>query len=202
MNGTRRMLLAQAWPLPDEGQAAVDARLLGGCSDECHTATLKRRVIKGGVRVISMQCDTCGRSIGGPLKREHHPDQAQYPEWIEGASDRYWQAKHEEGRKAMEDRRGEIAAHASERRQQKDAFYSSGRWAWMREFVMKRSGGTCEACGARQAQAVHHTTYRHGLDAPLFTLRALCHPCHGRMHTLGDQWHDAALPYHYATDAE
>lgn len=184
--------------LGDEAREAINIRLRGGhwrCKND--TALLTRRVTRAGAVTVTMQCTTCGYSVGGPLKREHHQAYNDYPEWDEELASSFSEAE-------REDALNRLAALQEEREQllrarvaNKEEFYQSKAWRWMRARVMERAQFKCEACCHRDAETVHHTTYRYGLRAPLYTLRALCNPCHRRMHTQNDEWHDPDLPAHY-----
>lgn len=54
----------------------------------------------------------------------------------------------------------------------------SPEWQKRRAAVLKRAQGQCEGCGRRGATEVHHTTYAHVGNEPLFELRAVCDRCH------------------------
>jgi hypothetical protein len=184
-----------------EGREAIEVRTIGGhwgCDND--TAFLTRRLNRAGVLNIQLQCAQCGYAVGGPLRREHHRRCDAYPQWDEERRDSFLRAARARAAQALEDRRAAVNQKILERIAGKEEFYQSSAWRWMREQVMRRAGFKCEACTHRDAQTVHHTTYRYGLRAPLYTLRALCHVCHRRMHTLGDDWHDSELPAHYETE--
>lgn len=192
----RPMLLTDDWGLNGEAREAVDIRLRRGCMCGAGWADLTKRVNAAGARTVTLQCVECGTSVGGPLKREHHPQWSKYPDWDEGKRQSYWARWHAEDQQRLEARRIAYAAQLATKRAGAQDFYQSDTWRWMREKVMQRAARTCEACLSRPAQTVHHTTYKFGLKAPLYTLRALCHRCHERMHAYGDEWHDTELPAH------
>ena len=50
--------------------------------------------------------------------------------------------------------------------------------------VMLRDKNICQACLTRQATDVHHLTYKHIYNEPLFDLVAICRPCHEKLHEL------------------
>jgi hypothetical protein len=54
-------------------------------------------------------------------------------------------------------------------------------WKELRLLVLKRAGGTCEACLRRPEVLVHHVSYAMGRRPPAWMLRALCRQCHSRM---------------------
>lgn len=59
-----------------------------------------------------------------------------------------------------------------------NVYLASPAWRARRAKVMRRAGGTCEACLERPATEVHHLSYAHVFNEPCYELRALCNPCH------------------------
>lgn len=59
-----------------------------------------------------------------------------------------------------------------------NAYLESSKWKQKRASVLKRAGGRCEACGKNKATEVHHRTYDHLYNEPLFDLFAICRSCH------------------------
>lgn len=61
------------------------------------------------------------------------------------------------------------------------ARYASAEWRAKRQAVLRRDAGRCQAsfeiC-TRRATEVHHLTYRHWRNEPLFDLVAVCNSCH------------------------
>lgn len=62
-----------------------------------------------------------------------------------------------------------------------NSYLQSPEWGKKRKAVLARAKGRCEACGLRKATQVHHTTYAHVGNEPLFELRAVCEECHRRI---------------------
>lgn len=88
----------------------------------------------------------------------------------------------EEYRREYEARR---AAEDAERDRQNrewwkryNLYLQSPEWGARRRLVFKRAGNVCEACLSRPASQVHHTSYEHVCNEPLWELRAVCHECH------------------------
>lgn len=63
-----------------------------------------------------------------------------------------------------------------------DAYMASPAWKRKHTLVLDRAHGICEGCGLRRAVQVHHLTYRHLCAEYLWELRAVCLPCHDRIH--------------------
>lgn len=67
-------------------------------------------------------------------------------------------------------------------------YLKSGDWQARRLMVLKRDGYLCKACGQAPAVQAHHLTYKHGWDAPLFDLVAVCIPCHTHITALDREY--------------
>lgn len=67
--------------------------------------------------------------------------------------------------------------------------YQDPAWRHQRWKVLRRAGGVCESCLEREATEVHHVAYTQDKlgEEPAFNLRALCSPCHRRIHGGGQQ---------------
>lgn len=61
------------------------------------------------------------------------------------------------------------------------SYLNSEKWQKKRELVFKRDDHTCQACLESPAEEVHHLTYEHVGDEPLFDLQSVCSPCHRRI---------------------
>lgn len=59
-----------------------------------------------------------------------------------------------------------------------DGYLRSPKWREKHNLVLARENSLCEACRRRRATQVHHTTYAHVGNEPLFELRAICKECH------------------------
>lgn len=57
-------------------------------------------------------------------------------------------------------------------------YLKTPEWKKRRAKVLQRANHWCEACLEARATEVHHTTYKHLGNEPLFELRAVCHECH------------------------
>ena len=54
-------------------------------------------------------------------------------------------------------------------------------WKNRRDRVLQRDGYMCQACLNNPATQVHHLTYKHWGNEPLFELVAVCKPCHDKL---------------------
>jgi 5-methylcytosine-specific restriction endonuclease McrA len=85
-----------------------------------------------------------------------------------------WQLKAAEYQKEAEQRNREWW-------EQYTNYLQSPAWQERRAAVLRRAKNICEGCGQKQAVHVHHTTYRHVFNEPLFELVALCFDCHSNI---------------------
>jgi hypothetical protein len=57
-------------------------------------------------------------------------------------------------------------------------YLNSEKWKNKRILVLKRDKFICKACENRTATEVHHLTYKHLFNEPLFDLVSICNACH------------------------
>ena len=63
-------------------------------------------------------------------------------------------------------------------------YLRSPEWKERRVKVLRRDGYICQACIENPAQEVHHLSYDHWGNEPLFELVAVCKPCHEKITTM------------------
>lgn len=169
-------------------QARVASILSGncsgwGCNSRCGTFT--RRMINGAV-TVHIQCEGCGRSLSGPLKRADFAHWQDFPEWDQTISKAHEEVRKETHLDWLETQREvneQKAADAAQRRlDYRRWLLTSTEWRTLRDRVWRRAGGFCEACLGEKASDVHHVTYRLGRLPPAWELRAVCRTCHDRLH--------------------
>ena len=148
-----------------------------------HTIQVRRRVIRGGQVTWWEQCSVCGakfrqlKSSETPAGTRSNPvdydeeANAAYHSRINAAVQGYYEATKEH----------ELA----ERRRIYRDYLLSPEWAKRREKVLRRANGICEGCGEARATQVHHKTYDHIYNEPLFDLVAICKACHESIHQAG-----------------
>ena len=59
-----------------------------------------------------------------------------------------------------------------------EPYLNSDEWKSKRDLVLKRDSFLCQSCLTSKATQVHHTTYKHVFNEPLFELVSICKPCH------------------------
>jgi hypothetical protein len=57
-------------------------------------------------------------------------------------------------------------------------YLNSQKWKEKRTKVLERDGYLCQSCRINKATEVHHLTYAHKGNEPLFDLISVCHECH------------------------
>jgi hypothetical protein len=183
-------------PMPDMAIPAL-RRLEGTLAGECacggsHASLVRRQIAyeTGPARWSAcLQCLTCGRSIDGFYALKDHFKWQSYAEWNPVLRENWEADRLSKFTAAGEKERLAAVAALHARRGQYDTFLrSSPDWRALRMRIVRRSNGTCEACLAAPAVAVHHKTYAFGLLPPAGYLEAVCQKCHDRYHTEGDEW--------------
>lgn len=62
------------------------------------------------------------------------------------------------------------------------AYLRSEEWKAIRKSIWRRAGGTCERCGMRPMNHVHHLSYQSLYDEDLHDLEGYCELCHEYVH--------------------
>ncbi len=187
--------LSGEWPaMPAAMRERVQTLLADGCT--CGgTATLVRRLVAAHVNVY-LQCDACGRALGGAMSRREHPYWQGYAEWDAQRREDHLQRQTAEWDARYLERQAELAAKAKTAEQQSAEYAewlrTSPEWKALAGRVRQRANHTCEACLEQPGRYVHHLTYRLGVLPPAWELRAVCYGCHQRLHAdkhgLEDEW--------------
>lgn len=195
------MRLSHEWPMMvGEAKERIQSCLSSGCGGwlgfgkKCshETATIALRDIRGTKRV-ELQCDGCGRSLSGAIAKTMFSfGWKNLAPWNEQLC-RQREMEEEIERKRF---RTDLENAAYERDREREDYLrwcqTSPEWHALSAKVMWRSRGWCEACLEQKATTVHHLTYRYGKLPPAWELRAVCRPCHDRLHAdrlgLSDEW--------------
>jgi len=179
-------------------RAEIERRLASGCGCGSGAAQLTRRTNRGGAISVALQCLRCGSGIGGALRRDLVPAWEALPPWDEHLSTDYAGRRRAEAEAALAYRRDNMELLQRLARENREAYghwlRTSKDWAALRALVLRRAGGRCEACLTAPAAHVHHLTYSLGRLPPAWELRAVCAPCHGRLHSSADEWTGGTAP--------
>lgn len=149
---------------------------MGPCT---HPRTEKRRKAQpNGRYAVALQCLHCGVQVRRVAQKHLRPyEYALLPDWDEGLV-----ARHRESLRAARAEGREVG------RSEQKAFYhdylKSDRWKAKRKVRLATDGGLCQAkldrC-QRFATEVHHLTYDHVGNEPLWDLVSVCRNCHGQL---------------------
>ena len=157
-----------------------DISLRSGCAHNDEHYELRRHIIANGATVYKFECQICGRR--GNAIPKNDPIRASLtddlPYTDPGLQDRYWRQVDQE--RAMQQR-----LEADERRRDYDEYLASPEWRAKADLVLARDWYQCQAkldgC-TTTAEHVHHLTYDHLFNEPLFELVAVCRSCHHQLH--------------------
>jgi len=133
---------------------------------------VRARMLSNGTVVHMRQCLRCGGNRGCVKKTDGGVpafDEALRQRWLDRESAYYEQRQHEH-----ETRQGEFWRRY-------DEYLRGPVWGSKKARVLRRDGYMCQACQDRSATQVHHLTYAHVFDEPLFDLISVCEICHKRL---------------------
>lgn len=139
---------------------------------------VKQHEIAGGFQ-LRKQCMTCGCIQGQSLKKADYPNHQRFELTNKLRHDQYLDLRYKEGA----DRKAQYIAYFNKNREsaklrQYDNYLQSPEWANKRQLVLQRDNFICQCCLQPKATQVHHLTYTHLYNEPLFELVAICVPCH------------------------
>lgn len=98
-------------------------------------------------------------------------DKTKYDQWLSEQSEKY-------------QKRFNYYYQISQERKKKEWFdkhnkyLTSMEWTEKRDEVLRRDEYLCQACLKRKATQVHHVSYRHWQNEPLYELISVCESCH------------------------
>lgn len=147
---------------------------------ECERREVRHSIYSNGSTHYFLQCVRCGAYEA--IKKSHPlvMGLADTPPLLDKDLADEW-------RESQWDLRGELTRMATELARRKrnkewwekyNNYLNSPKWRRKRAKVLKRDNYLCQACLERDATEVHHTTYEFVFNEPLFTLVAVCTPCH------------------------
>lgn len=132
-----------------------------------------------GVKRAKMQCIKCGAGVGNSVPSAGVDEPWDYA--LEGEGTRSYQ----DAVTAWSERKASAQIHRhAEWMRVYGQYLKSEVWRSKRRMVLMRANNTCECCGVRKAEQVHHLkpypeVFGH---EPLWTLRAVCIRCHALIH--------------------
>jgi hypothetical protein len=158
--------------------------VLSGCYEsayacDCEDVQYRLRILSNGTKQYGKHCQRCGK--WSAVKKTVVPFDADVKEFDPSIRERF----HERARKIFEERR---EALESERREQQQKWWDdysdyllSAAWQSKRRRVLDRDCHICQACRRKKATEVHHLSYKHVFNEPLFELISVCHECHEKI---------------------
>ena len=140
-------------------------------------------IYKNGARHYGHQCERCGRWTESvkkaSLSLKEQKSSPEFDESIREQWDNWKKAKWETYQTQYHEYREKQSRAWWEAY---TAYLETAEWRDKRNRVLARDGYLCQACLRRKATQVHHLTYDHVLDEPLFDLVAVCSVCHKHLH--------------------
>lgn len=154
----------------------IERSLHSNCKHEDSDHELRRHVIASGFTHYKFECQICGRR-GHPISK-HDPIRTALttdPPYVNPEiAERYWIEVEKERAKVSDSRHDEYTK-----------YLDSPKWRAKRKLVIARDQHQCQAkldgC-TNAAEHVHHLTYDHLFNEPLFELVAVCRSCHNKIH--------------------
>ncbi len=158
------------------------------CGEHCETIELKccrtpyvqvkQHEISNGMQLRN-QCISCG-CIGGNSLKKASITGYQRLEFTDKVKHETFQT---ERYKEANDRIQAYRTYFIENRESAkfkkyDAYLKSDEWRAKRARVLNRDNHLCQCCLIHTATQVHHTTYAHLYNEPLFELESVCDRCH------------------------
>lgn len=147
---------------------------------------LRWRTLSNHARVLTYQCSVCGRALDS-VKKATIPaaEWDSIQEWDVALEQSYQDANSRAWEKYRINWRDRIAAEAADAEQAIRARYAaylqSPQWRYRRSLRLTLDNHQCQArlneCAGR-ANEVHHLTYAHIGNEPLFDLVSVCSSCH------------------------
>ncbi|SEQ08941.1 HNH endonuclease [Flavobacterium urocaniciphilum] len=135
--------------------------------------------MRGGGFQIRQQCNNCGHSFGLALKKsdfdlnkiklrdEHKAEQFHKMAAIEYAE---FKVKFDTFKNENYTFENQFPGY--------NEYLKSETWQFKRKSVLKRDNFICQSCLANKATQIHHLTYKHVFNEPLFDLISVCFRCH------------------------
>lgn len=146
---------------------------------ECeHRFRLCNRTLSNGTVQLGEQCEDCG-AYHAVKKCTVHPsllkEVAKYDATIREA---HYSDLQEKRRAEFDEQQRERDSQQAEWWENYKTYLMSPAWMSKRQRVLERDAYVCQACLRKRASQVHHKTYAHVFQEPLFDLISVCDICH------------------------
>ena len=138
------------------------------------------RVVSNGTKQYGKQCLVCGKM--NIVRRTLVPFDVELLPFDQQIRENYHERRRRFYERRWQQNQSEIEAQKEEERlrwwEKYNRYLETPAWKDKRRRVLERDGGLCQACRKRTATEVHHLTYKHAFNEPLFDLIAICGICH------------------------
>jgi len=138
------------------------------------------KILSNGARAIYNQCVLCGDK-GPMVKKDLVPvDVIESMSEVDEGIIKTHSEKINNYANALND-----ALKSLEKQDRKEKYYEyleSPEWKHKRLKVLNRDRHVCQCCLEKTATIVHHLTYAHIYNEPLFELVSVCAECHEKIH--------------------
>jgi 5-methylcytosine-specific restriction endonuclease McrA len=158
----------------------IKAKIRAAEACEHKTKTLRKKLNRAGIWQVMHQCDVCGKQIGQYVSyKAQNIDLTSLSEWnvalaALSADELKW--------KVSAAWKLEKKEQIEQKLKEYDAYIASKEWRIRADKALKRDNYLCQSCGTSKATEVHHLTYFHLYDEPLFDLVSVCNACHVKLH--------------------
>jgi 5-methylcytosine-specific restriction endonuclease McrA len=141
---------------------------------KCTNQVFVKYTKTNGIAEARKQCTTCGKGIA--VKKSESPVPIEsLPEFNKETRDRWYEARRKRMQQIYEQ---EKSAKDQEWQLLYSEYMVSDEWRERRQKVLVRDKWTCQSCLKARATQVHHLTYKHVFQEPLFDLISVCFDCH------------------------
>lgn len=137
-----------------------------------HNMVYVKRIKSNGSPLVNKQCFECGEHDAKAYKLIEVGNFNIIPTFREDLKDKFYFNQRDIMIKNMEDKKTLWFKKYYE------PYLNSDEWKSKRDLVLKRDSFLCQSCLTSKATQVHHTTYKHVFNEPLFELVSICKPCH------------------------
>lgn len=121
------------------------------------------------------QCLLCGKRVGNYIPYREIPDPDAIGDFDYELENRTYQLRNEWFQAAQAAKREAWWAEYQ-------AYLDTDEWRERRRAVLERDHYLCQSCLTAKATIVHHLTYAHLFNEPLFDLVSVCEDCHRMLH--------------------
>lgn len=147
-----------------------------------HSETIlcKRKVGRGAIQALH-QCKKCGERVGDFISHSKlgRISVHELPDWSE---ELFKNSREHLASQTQEAWQKLKVKEIDSKIRDYDEYLNSPEWRKKADLVLKRDRHICQSCLENRATQVHHLSYFHIFEEPLFESVAVCPNCHERLH--------------------